>query len=356
MDWSLIEARLFLGDGDDLRAKRNELFKRLNANGSGTLSLSDAQVGVPHLFEAKPYESAKVWKHPSGKVAYLVPVKDFRPAVRCAFKSGLELSETASGKKRKQKGVAETTVDRREFHAFLMAFRMYLELDVLFSSVDESGDRELDYHEVKKMLPLMEKWGITQDRVDQLPEFMNKDSGRMRFEAFARLCINRRTFLDGKAKDITLDEVDCDSNRVGCADTSAATLEALQMARAEQSKAAKVAPAQVPIKSDKTLGALQTLSSNVLGQDTMSIPRAEAMEAFNKRLLSVQDTFKDFDKDGSGSISKDELTWLLQKLAPGISRKEVSELFTAADTDKDGSVDWNEFVAFVFRGVVQRST
>lgn len=128
-------------------------------------------MGVPHLLEAKVNEPAKVWKHPSGKVAYLVPIKDFRPAIQCAFRAAKELSAAASGKKRRQSvtGVKEPTLDRREFHAFLMAFRMYLELDVLFSSVDESGEHELHYHDIKMIMPLLDKWGITQEGVDRLP-------------------------------------------------------------------------------------------------------------------------------------------------------------------------------------------
>lgn len=187
------------------------------------------------------------------------------------------------------------------------------------------------------------------------------------------MCINRLMFLDKQIKlddvdRIKLDDVDGDSSRPGSPtqaigvyspsmlkQTLSEARERLQDAKAQESQA-RESPAPTAIKDASILEALHVVSSSVLGADAISIPRENAKAVFNAKLDKVKEAFKNVDKDQSGNISKDELTWLLQKVSPGITRKEVRELFNAADTDKDGTVDWNEFVAFIFLGVNQRST
>ncbi|XP_021769567.1 calcium-dependent protein kinase 26-like isoform X2 [Chenopodium quinoa] len=60
--------------------------------------------------------------------------------------------------------------------------------------------------------------------------------------------------------------------------------------------------------------------------------------------------FAYFDKDGSGYITKDELQQACQDF--GMDVVHVEEIISEADQDKDGRIDYNEFVAMMQRGNV----
>lgn len=58
--------------------------------------------------------------------------------------------------------------------------------------------------------------------------------------------------------------------------------------------------------------------------------------------------FRKIDANCDGTISKDELAVLLMELKPEWSETDVDRLFTAADVDNDGLIDYEEFLAWVF--------
>ncbi|XP_022289578.1 neo-calmodulin-like [Crassostrea virginica] len=60
-----------------------------------------------------------------------------------------------------------------------------------------------------------------------------------------------------------------------------------------------------------------------------------------------QKAFRRFDKNGDGSVSYEELKEVF--LARGKSEKDVKDFFDEADTDKDGQVDYEEFVMWFSR-------
>ncbi|KAH6845627.1 hypothetical protein B0I37DRAFT_380713 [Chaetomium sp. MPI-CAGE-AT-0009] len=53
--------------------------------------------------------------------------------------------------------------------------------------------------------------------------------------------------------------------------------------------------------------------------------------------------FKVFDKDGSGTISSDELRNVLKSLGENLTDDEVDEMIKLADRNGDGSIDYHEF-------------
>ncbi|KAK3988877.1 hypothetical protein QBC44DRAFT_350941 [Cladorrhinum sp. PSN332] len=53
--------------------------------------------------------------------------------------------------------------------------------------------------------------------------------------------------------------------------------------------------------------------------------------------------FKVFDKDGSGTISSDELRNVLKSLGENLSDAELDEMIKLADKDGDGHIDYQEF-------------
>ena len=57
--------------------------------------------------------------------------------------------------------------------------------------------------------------------------------------------------------------------------------------------------------------------------------------------------FQQFDADGSGSISADELGSALRSCRGDLSEEDVEALLAKADASGDGSVDYNEFLKMV---------
>eukprot|EP00930_Biecheleria_cincta_P042020 TRINITY_DN28894_c0_g1_i1.p1 TRINITY_DN28894_c0_g1~~TRINITY_DN28894_c0_g1_i1.p1 ORF type:complete len:317 (+),score=53.63 TRINITY_DN28894_c0_g1_i1:24-953(+) len=60
--------------------------------------------------------------------------------------------------------------------------------------------------------------------------------------------------------------------------------------------------------------------------------------------------FAKFDKDGSGSIAKDELLKIIKKLMPDLTLSQCETVFSVIDVDHNLSVDYNEFVAWALSG------
>ena len=61
-------------------------------------------------------------------------------------------------------------------------------------------------------------------------------------------------------------------------------------------------------------------------------------------LQDVRDAFIVFDKDRSGFIEVDELQDLMMNLGEKLTREEVQAMMKLADINKDGKIDYHEFV------------
>ena len=57
--------------------------------------------------------------------------------------------------------------------------------------------------------------------------------------------------------------------------------------------------------------------------------------------------FKMFDKDKNGYIEREELKQMMTKLGEKLTDGEIDEMMKEADTDKDGRVNYNEFLAMM---------
>eukprot|EP00931_Biecheleriopsis_adriatica_P032191 TRINITY_DN18808_c0_g1_i3.p1 TRINITY_DN18808_c0_g1~~TRINITY_DN18808_c0_g1_i3.p1 ORF type:complete len:367 (-),score=78.23 TRINITY_DN18808_c0_g1_i3:108-1208(-) len=66
----------------------------------------------------------------------------------------------------------------------------------------------------------------------------------------------------------------------------------------------------------------------------------------DERREHLRDVFHGFDTDGSGGISCEELTKVLRKL--GMDMADTQELMEEADTNKNGVLDLNEFVDWLY--------
>ena len=68
-----------------------------------------------------------------------------------------------------------------------------------------------------------------------------------------------------------------------------------------------------------------------------------------KQIREYEEAFHVFDTDGSGGISRQELTEALQKLGQELSKREMDAIFRDVDADAGGSISLAEFVATMNR-------
>ncbi|RAL40407.1 hypothetical protein DM860_006477 [Cuscuta australis] len=61
-------------------------------------------------------------------------------------------------------------------------------------------------------------------------------------------------------------------------------------------------------------------------------------------IKGLKEMFKNMDADGSGSITPSELRTGLAKLGSNLSVDEIKQLMDAADIDKNGTIDYMEFI------------
>jgi len=69
--------------------------------------------------------------------------------------------------------------------------------------------------------------------------------------------------------------------------------------------------------------------------------------SIRKTVKDVQMSFKQFDRNGDGSIDRNELTGALSSSGGNFTKQEIDVIFAAADTDGNGEIDYEEFIALM---------
>jgi calmodulin len=78
---------------------------------------------------------------------------------------------------------------------------------------------------------------------------------------------------------------------------------------------------------------------------------AEFLMTVSKRIKNLipieelNEAFTVFDKNGSGQVNFSELKHVLMNMGEKLSETEVDEMIREADTDGDGSISFDEFLA-----------
>ncbi|KAK6111045.1 EF hand family protein [Brugia pahangi] len=78
--------------------------------------------------------------------------------------------------------------------------------------------------------------------------------------------------------------------------------------------------------------------------------RNTQQNASNKELKEedLRGIFKEFDLNGDGYIQKDELNAVMVKMGQCPTDDELNAMFDAADKDKDGNIDFDEFLSIAY--------
>eukprot|EP01095_Lingulamoeba_sp_RSL-Kostka_P001434 TRINITY_DN1200_c2_g3_i1.p1 TRINITY_DN1200_c2_g3~~TRINITY_DN1200_c2_g3_i1.p1 ORF type:complete len:203 (-),score=90.66 TRINITY_DN1200_c2_g3_i1:139-747(-) len=59
--------------------------------------------------------------------------------------------------------------------------------------------------------------------------------------------------------------------------------------------------------------------------------------------------FEDFDKDGDGFITKDEIAQTMKKIGVQLTDKQIQDMINEADEDNDGVISYQEFVIMMMK-------
>ena len=112
---------------------------------------------------------------------------------------------------------------------------------------------------------------------------------------------------------------------------------ARKVAKKKPAPARRAAPKQAPAKPPKRRGTprkppmVGTVTNPELGDEAHD---------------EVFETFKAFDRDGSGSIDRAELARLLEALGQPIDDEELEIALEVIDANGSGRVSWSEFKAW----------
>ena len=95
---------------------------------------------------------------------------------------------------------------------------------------------------------------------------------------------------------------------------------------------------------------LQEINNEINKNGTGKIEFNEFLELYARKMKEPDteedliEAFKTFDKDGSGVISANKLKHIMVVFGGKLTEEEVDEMFKEADIDKDGFINYHEFV------------
>ena len=69
----------------------------------------------------------------------------------------------------------------------------------------------------------------------------------------------------------------------------------------------------------------------------------------NDQIKEFQEGFKIFTKDDSGQITAEKLGDMMRSLGFSMTKQEIKDMISEADTDQKGAIDFPEFLAVFVR-------
>ena len=170
-DWAALLEKLPVKKNAEERAKRRSLWKAMDMNGNGYLSLAEFDRGIidvlnlPDIFKQKK-----------------IILRAFTLA-----------KNKVKGKTKK----SDDFVEWLEFRYILIYLRQYLEYYSMFCRLDTSDDFKINLDEFKKGIPLMEKWGVKIDNPEAEFNKIDKNKGgSIMFDEFAEYAIKKNLDLE----------------------------------------------------------------------------------------------------------------------------------------------------------------
>ena len=164
-----INSGLPYGNTPEDAEKRNELWKKLDANGNGQLTLIELgkglreSAGLPELVEAK---------------------------------IALSIAFDAAKKKAGGSKADNVAVSQSEFQSLLFFLHQYFEYWVAFSRVDSNPNHQISRLEFKAAIPNFSKWGVKVENADEVFDQVDSNhSGSITFAEFVKWATNNTLHL-----------------------------------------------------------------------------------------------------------------------------------------------------------------
>jgi len=172
IDWAAVNDALPYETTPESKAKRNKLFRAIDINGNGYLSLAEVDKGLCDNI-------------------HLLNLFESKPAIMRAFQAAKNYGGDTTG-------VGVDYVEKREFRILLQYLRSYFELYEMYSMVDKNSDRHVTKDEFCAVGPMLESWGLSADEGQLADVFtqIDKDGGGViLFSEFADWAISNKLDL-----------------------------------------------------------------------------------------------------------------------------------------------------------------
>jgi len=153
-----LAAKLPVGRTEEEAKQRKDMFKTIDQNGSGQISLAELDLGI------------KVFL---GEECFLL-----KPAIKEAFKAAKDQDP--------DDGEEDHFVEMPEFRLLMVYLRQYIELYCAFDHIDSGDDNRIDFGEFEATIPMLKEWGIeVEDARATFDEIDDNGGGIVLFNEFA---------------------------------------------------------------------------------------------------------------------------------------------------------------------------
>lgn len=165
-NWKLIKDSLPLEETIPGKLDRIGLFKLMDVNDNGTLSLNEIHSGIKHNLK-------------------LQEIVNCRSAIFKAFEA-VRFSRGANSKLKK----TDQFIVFSEFKRFLVYLRQYFEYYEMFERLDADSNKKIDLYEFKAALSTLEKWGVKIENPEKVFNEIDVNlSGYIIFDEFCHWAI-----------------------------------------------------------------------------------------------------------------------------------------------------------------------
>ena len=170
-DWDKLLSNLPVKKTNEDREKRKVLWKAIDNNGNGYVSLAEFDKGVRDVLN-------------------LPDIFNLKKVIMRAF-------QAARTKQKAKTKYSDEYVEWLEFRFLLIYLRQYFEYYVMFCRVDDSGNSKIDLNEFKKAVPTLQKWGVKVENPDaEFKKIDSNNSGGIMFEEFCEYAIKKSLDLE----------------------------------------------------------------------------------------------------------------------------------------------------------------
>ena len=170
-DWNGLLNKLPIKKTAEEREKRKQMWKIIDNNGNGYVSLAEFDKGVRDVLN-------------------LPDIFKLKKVLMRAF-------QAAKNKYKSKSTHGDDYVEWMEFRIILVYLRQYFEYYVMFCRVDTSDNFKVDINEFKQAIPTLEKWGIkVTDPVAEFKKIDKNGGGSIMFDEFCEYAIQKNLDLE----------------------------------------------------------------------------------------------------------------------------------------------------------------